>query len=83
MNKTNIKCPRCHLNQLYKFGLDKQTNQNINLRSASVNLHLTPSEINLNHSILDTLNTTKQHIFIMNIHTIIVTNGVMKNVIML
>lgn len=27
MNKTNIKCPRCHSDQLYKFGLDKQANQ--------------------------------------------------------
>lgn len=27
MNKTNIKCPRCHSNKLYKFGLDKQANQ--------------------------------------------------------
>ncbi|WP_341465234.1 IS1 family transposase, partial [Clostridium collagenovorans] len=24
MNKTNIKCPRCHSDQLYKFGMDKQ-----------------------------------------------------------
>lgn len=27
MNKTNVKCPRCHSDKLYKFGLDKQTNQ--------------------------------------------------------
>ena len=27
MNKTNIKCPRCHSNKLYKFGLYKQANQ--------------------------------------------------------
>ncbi|SHH32138.1 InsA N-terminal domain-containing protein, partial [Clostridium collagenovorans DSM 3089] len=27
MNKTNIKCPRCHFDQLYKFGMDKQANQ--------------------------------------------------------
>ena len=27
MNKTNIKCPRCHSHELYKFGLDKQANQ--------------------------------------------------------
>lgn len=27
MNKTVIKCPRCHSDQLYKFGLDKQANQ--------------------------------------------------------
>ncbi|MBE6051872.1 MAG: IS6 family transposase, partial [Clostridium sp.] len=28
MNKTNkIRCPRCHSDQLYKFGLDKQANQ--------------------------------------------------------
>ncbi|MBU5487483.1 hypothetical protein KQI77_07205, partial [Clostridium sp. MSJ-8] len=27
MNKTKIKCPRCHSDQLYKFGLDKQANQ--------------------------------------------------------
>lgn len=27
MNKTSIKCPRCHSNKLYKFGLDKQANQ--------------------------------------------------------
>ena len=27
MNKTNIKCPRCHSNKLYKFGLDNQANQ--------------------------------------------------------
>lgn len=27
MNKTNIKCPRCHSNKLYKFGFDKQANQ--------------------------------------------------------
>lgn len=27
MNKTNIKCPRCYSDQLYKFGLDKQANQ--------------------------------------------------------
>ena len=27
MNKTKVKCPRCHSAQLYKFGLDKQANQ--------------------------------------------------------
>ena len=27
MNKTNLKCPRCHSNKLYKFGFDKQANQ--------------------------------------------------------
>ena len=27
MSKTNIKCPRCHSEKLYKFGLDKQANQ--------------------------------------------------------
>ncbi|USS00673.1 IS6 family transposase [Clostridium septicum] len=27
MNKANIKCPGCHSNKLYKFGLDKQANQ--------------------------------------------------------
>ena len=27
MNKTKVKCPRCHSDQLYKFGLDKQANQ--------------------------------------------------------
>ncbi|AAO35025.1 IS6-like element ISClte3 family transposase [Clostridium tetani] len=27
MNKTKIKCPRCHSDKLYKFGFDKQANQ--------------------------------------------------------
>lgn len=27
MNKTNIKCPRYHSNKLYKYGMNKQTNQ--------------------------------------------------------
>ena len=27
MNKTKVKCPWCHSDQLYKFGLDKQANQ--------------------------------------------------------
>ena len=27
MNKTKVKCPRCHSDKLYKFGLDKQANQ--------------------------------------------------------
>ena len=27
MNKTKVKCPRCHSDQLYKFDLDKQANQ--------------------------------------------------------
>ncbi len=27
MNKTNIKCPPCHSDKLYKSGLDKQANQ--------------------------------------------------------
>lgn len=27
MNKTTLKCPRCHSNKLYKFGFDKQANQ--------------------------------------------------------
>lgn len=27
MNKTSLKCPRCHSDKLYKFGLDKQANQ--------------------------------------------------------
>lgn len=27
MNKTKVKCPRCHSDQLYKFGLDKQANK--------------------------------------------------------
>ena len=27
MNKTNIRCPRCHSDKLYKFGFDKQANQ--------------------------------------------------------
>jgi len=27
MNKAKIKCPHCHSDQLYKFGLDKQANQ--------------------------------------------------------
>lgn len=32
MNKTNIKCPRCHSHELYKFGLDKQANQKYQCR---------------------------------------------------
>ncbi|WP_156625184.1 hypothetical protein, partial [Clostridium tertium] len=27
MNKTNIKCPRCHSDKLYKFGFNKQAKQ--------------------------------------------------------
>ena len=27
MNKTKIKCPRCHNDKLYKFRFDKQANQ--------------------------------------------------------
>jgi transposase-like protein len=27
MNKTKVKYPRCHSDQLYKFGLDKHANQ--------------------------------------------------------
>lgn len=27
MNKTNIKCPRCHSSKLSKFGYDMQANQ--------------------------------------------------------
>lgn len=27
MNKTKVKCPCYHFEQLYKFGLDKQANQ--------------------------------------------------------
>ena len=27
MNKTKVKCPRCHSDQLYKFVFDKQANQ--------------------------------------------------------
>ena len=32
MSKTNIKCPRCHSNKLYKFGLYKQANQKYQCR---------------------------------------------------
>nr|WP_243431750.1 hypothetical protein [Clostridium botulinum] len=28
MNKTNIKCSRCHSDKLYKFDLNKQAKQN-------------------------------------------------------
>ena len=27
INKTKLKCPSCHSDQLYKFGLDTQDNQ--------------------------------------------------------
>lgn len=27
MNKTDIKCPRCHSDKLYKFGFNKQAKQ--------------------------------------------------------
>lgn len=32
MSKTNIKCPRCYSDKLYKFGLDKQANQKYQCR---------------------------------------------------
>lgn len=32
MNKTNLKCPRCCSDKIYKFGLDKQANQKYQCR---------------------------------------------------
>ena len=32
MSKTNIKCPRCNSDKLYKFGLNKQANQKYQCR---------------------------------------------------
>lgn len=38
MNKTNIKCPRCHSAELYKFGLDKRANQKISMQEVQVSI---------------------------------------------
>ncbi len=48
MNKTNVKCHRCHFNQLYKFRIDKQANQKYQCKNVSINLPLTPSALNQN-----------------------------------
>ena len=43
MNKTKVKCPRCHSAQLYKFGLDKQANQKYQCKNVNNNSLLTVS----------------------------------------
>ena len=83
MNKTNIKCPRCHSEKLYKFGFDKQANQNINVKNVVDNSRLTPSVAVQSLSTLDVLNVIKPHIFTINTSTIIVINVEAENVIML
>lgn len=43
MNKTNIKCPRCHSDQLYKFGMDKHANQKYQCKKCKH--HFTPDSV--------------------------------------
>ena len=81
MNKTNkIKCPRCHSDQLYKFGLDKQLIKNINVKSVKDNLLLIPSVSQKYLNIQGVQNAEKLPICIMLISTIIAINVAIKNV---
>ena len=82
MNKTKVKCPRCHSDQLYKFGLDKQVNQNINVRNANDNLLLTLSARRRNPNSQGVLNAVKLPTYTTLISTIIVINAEIKNVTM-
>ena len=72
MNKTNkIKCPRCHSDQLYKFGLDKQANQKYQCKKCK--RQFAPDSIS-------EPNAEKLPICIMLISTIIAINVAIKNV---
>ncbi|CAG9718386.1 hypothetical protein CNEO_760019 [Clostridium neonatale] len=82
MNKTKVKCPRCHSDQLYKFGLDKQANQKINVRTANANSLLTLSACRRNQNTPRVLNVVNLHSYIILISTIIDINVAIKNVIM-
>lgn len=81
MNKTNkIKCPRCHSDQLYKFGLDKQANQKYQCKKCKDNLLLIPSVSRKYLNIQGVQNAGKLPIYIMLTSIIIVINAVIKNV---
>ncbi len=84
MNKTNIKCPRCHSKKLYKFSLDLTSRliKNINVKNVVDNSRLTPSVAVKNPSTLDVLSVIKLLIFTINIRTIIVINVEIESVIM-
>ena len=83
MNKTNIKCPRCHSEKLYKFVFDNQANQKYQCKECGRQFVPSLSVTVQNLNILDVLNVIKQHIFTINTITTIVINVEAKSVIML
>ena len=82
MNKTNIKCPRCHSDKLYKFGFNKQAKQSINASNVSASSHLATVKDYLKEIILDAQNVIKEHTYITHINIItIATNAITKIVV--
>ena len=81
MNKTNVKSPLCHPNQLYKFWLNKHTNQKY--KCTKCKRQFVPDSVN-NKAKLNSPRYPKcgkQHIYTINISTIIATNVVIRSVI--
>ena len=82
MSKTNIKCPRCHSDKLYKFGLNKQANQKYQCRQCKRQFVLGDGDG------LPRMNYPKcpkcgKGTYIILINTIIVINAIIKSVIIL
>jgi len=79
MNKTKVKCPRCHSDQPYKFGLDKEANQKYQFKKckrqfASYSVS-TPKESKFHKCV-------KLPSYTMFINTITIINVEIKSVIM-
>ena len=81
MNKTNIKCPRCHSDKLYKFGFNKQAKQKYQCKQCKRQFHLATVKDYLKEIILDVLNVVKEHTYITHINITIATNAITKSVI--
>ena len=44
MSKTNIKCPRCNSDKLYKFGMNKQAKQKYQCKQCNIQFVLGDGE---------------------------------------
>lgn len=83
MSKTNIKCPRCHSNKLYKFGLYKQANQKYQCRKCNHQFALGDGDGLPKMTILNVQSVAKEHTYITLINIIIVISAIIENVIIL
>ena len=83
MNKTNIKCPRCHSDKLYKFGFNKQAKQNYqcNASNVSPSSHLATVEDYLKEITLDVLSVVKELTYTIHTNITIAINAITRSVI--